>query len=536
LFDKYKKQPGSVTLTTLKSYTTLTGNAAIEWTSARGDSVEVWFSPDAGSTSTRVANAPNTGSFAWNSTLATDCAFGSVSLFLKNAEGFVIGSDRSSTFGVNNAHNGPPFVRLLNEEFTTGIVVTQDSLGLKALVGDPSGAILSALIEFSSDSGATFSRVDSFQVVTDPMPQVRWVDVHSLANSDRAVVALTVDNGVRTARASSYPFTKNTSRSPGPDAAHTSGVSGATVRVNVVSPSALTGHTYRVTFEDATTTQKQYRVRDVNLGTDVVVRGTELDGVKEGPLFDGVRLVIADVTVARVIADSTRWVVGSATLNPTVRVASGGRANFFDYRITLFSSVVDTSLSGFGPPATPMKFIVWNMTKNRQTDVVFYDVNGDNTIGSDVTITIVEPDSSGNRAPAWSLVFVWQPDVVSPVAGDEFRLCTTKPLGSSDVYEFTTTVTQVDGGADPVSFSLDENFPNPFNPTTTIRFTLAKAANVQLTVYDMLGRRVAVLVNERVSAGAHLVTFDGSRLASGVYFSRLQADSFVATRKLCLIR
>jgi len=76
LFDKYKKQPGSVTLTTLNSYTTLTGNAAIEWTSSSGDSVEMWFSPDAGSTSTRVANAPNTGSFAWNSTLVPDCAFG----------------------------------------------------------------------------------------------------------------------------------------------------------------------------------------------------------------------------------------------------------------------------------------------------------------------------------------------------------------------------------------------------------------------------------------------------------------------------
>jgi len=134
----------------------------------------------------------------------------------------------------------PPFVRLLNEEFTTGIVVTQDSLGLKALVGDPSGAILSALVEFSSDSGATFSRVDSFQVVTDPMPQVRWVDVHSLANSDRAVVALDGrQRGADGTRLELSVHEEHISFAPVRDAAHTSGVSGATVRVNVVSPSAL---------------------------------------------------------------------------------------------------------------------------------------------------------------------------------------------------------------------------------------------------------------------------------------------------------
>ncbi len=79
-------------------------------------------------------------------------------------------------------------------------------------------------------------------------------------------------------------------------------------------------------------------------------------------------------------------------------------------------------------------------------------------------------------------------------------------------------------------------FPNPFNPTTTIRFTIPNRGQVRLIVVDELGRNVAELVNGDVEAGYHEVKFDGSRLASGVYFYRLQAGSFVETKKLLLVR
>jgi hypothetical protein len=75
-----------------------------------------------------------------------------------------------------------------------------------------------------------------------------------------------------------------------------------------------------------------------------------------------------------------------------------------------------------------------------------------------------------------------------------------------------------------------------FNPSTTIRFELPKSSVVSLTVYDMLGREVSVLVNERRNAGVHEVKFDGTGLSSGVYFYRLEAGSFVLTRKLLLLR
>jgi hypothetical protein len=88
----------------------------------------------------------------------------------------------------------------------------------------------------------------------------------------------------------------------------------------------------------------------------------------------------------------------------------------------------------------------------------------------------------------------------------------------------------------PSSFALQQNYPNPFNPTTVINFSLPLNADVRLTVYDLLGRQVAVLVDETRSAGVHSITVDGSRFASGVYMYRLQAGDYVSTRKMTLIK
>ncbi len=86
----------------------------------------------------------------------------------------------------------------------------------------------------------------------------------------------------------------------------------------------------------------------------------------------------------------------------------------------------------------------------------------------------------------------------------------------------------------PPIINLDQNFPNPFNPSTTIRFHLAASGFVNLSVYDILGREVAVLINGDREAGWHEVAFDGTSLASGVYLSRLTVGSLIETRKLIL--
>jgi hypothetical protein len=90
--------------------------------------------------------------------------------------------------------------------------------------------------------------------------------------------------------------------------------------------------------------------------------------------------------------------------------------------------------------------------------------------------------------------------------------------------------------AAPSGFSLTQNYPNPFNPSTTITFDVPSAGAVSLAVFDMLGRRVATLVNEQLQPGRYRTTWDATGLPSGVYVYRLQAGGFVQTRKLLLAK
>ena len=88
----------------------------------------------------------------------------------------------------------------------------------------------------------------------------------------------------------------------------------------------------------------------------------------------------------------------------------------------------------------------------------------------------------------------------------------------------------------PKGFTLEQNYPNPFNPSTTIQYALPHRTHVALTVYNTLGQQVAELINGEMDAGHHEVRFDGSRLASGVYFYRIQAGAFIGVKRLALVR
>jgi len=90
--------------------------------------------------------------------------------------------------------------------------------------------------------------------------------------------------------------------------------------------------------------------------------------------------------------------------------------------------------------------------------------------------------------------------------------------------------------ASATDFRLEQNYPNPFNPTTTISFTLPRSAQVELTVFDSQGRRVVTLVDEKMTAGLHNVSFDGSRYASGVYSYHLKAGDRIFQKKMLLVK
>ncbi|MCS6989585.1 MAG: FG-GAP-like repeat-containing protein [Chloroherpetonaceae bacterium] len=113
----------------------------------------------------------------------------------------------------------------------------------------------------------------------------------------------------------------------------------------------------------------------------------------------------------------------------------------------------------------------------------------------------------------------------------QYRL---KQVDFDGSFEYSPII-EVEAGL-PRTFELSQNYPNPFNPTTTIAYQLPVASEVRLKVYDVLGREVATLVSGRQEAGRYQAQFNASRLASGVYFYRLQAGSFAETKKMMLVK
>ncbi|MEO8168123.1 MAG: T9SS type A sorting domain-containing protein [bacterium] len=142
-----------------------------------------------------------------------------------------------------------------------------------------------------------------------------------------------------------------------------------------------------------------------------------------------------------------------------------------------------------------------------------------------------------------SAVILW----TAPAAGSGtinfyaagFQGTTSSSNGQSSKVTLTTTesttgVQSLDNS--PTDFSLSQNYPNPFNPTTTIRFEIPRAVFVRLSVLNLIGQEVAVALNDMQPAGSHQIQFDGNGLASGVYFYRLEAGTFVDTKKFVLLR
>jgi hypothetical protein len=118
-----------------------------------------------------------------------------------------------------------------------------------------------------------------------------------------------------------------------------------------------------------------------------------------------------------------------------------------------------------------------------------------------------------------------------------YVLATNVVLAAFDLSTAMELTTSVEGISEvPSTMILHQNYPNPFNPATSITFELAQSESVELSVYTIMGQRVATLVNETRAAGAHTVSFDASGLSSGVYMYRLQAGSVVSTKRMTLMK
>ncbi len=151
------------------------------------------------------------------------------------------------------------------------------------------------------------------------------------------------------------------------------------------------------------------------------------------------------------------------------------------------------------------------------------------------------------RNDQYPISFLWQPDTTIANAflvidGNNHQLTPGEyieidtPFSQATLHITIVTSVEPVPGNIPTSYELYQNYPNPFNPVTVIRYELPQSTEVSLTVYNLLGQEVVVLVNEYQSVGIYQVDFNGQSLPSGAYFYRLQAGKFIQTKKMVLLK
>ncbi len=142
-------------------------------------------------------------------------------------------------------------------------------------------------------------------------------------------------------------------------------------------------------------------------------------------------------------------------------------------------------------------------------------------------IGFVEGNGNSNSPKDYSFT-----DEVIKYGSYAYRL---KQIDTDGQFQYSKVI-EVDAGKIPDGFVLEQNYPNPFNPVTTIKFSISHSGNVKLTVYNLLGEEIAELVNRFKEAGIHTINFDASSINSSIYIYKIEANGFVQSRKMTLIK
>ncbi len=221
----------------------------------------------------------------------------------------------------------------------------------------------------------------------------------------------------------------------------------------------------------------------------------------------------------------------------------------YTYRVSTFTggyhSYFSNEASGYVPEVTPVELVSFTASANGNNVTLNWGTATEtNNRGFEIYRQSAENKSNGDGG-RWEKAgyvqgfgtttephsYTFTDNIQDRQSSLSYRL---KQIDFDGSYEYSKAV-EVNINT-PDKFLLEQNYPNPFNPATSISYSVPKDGFVHLVVYNVLGQKVTELVNENVRAGSHQVTFNAANLSSGVYYYRIEAGGFTATRKMILLR
>ncbi len=538
------------------------GSVPVTWEAADGSEdhrVHLAYSRDFGATWTEIVRStPNDGTYTWG-TGGLPGGLYQLRVVAYGPDG--VGAATTGLFTLDASGNEPPQVAILSP--TAG----QPAQGVAEVTYtalDAEGGAVTVDLDYRIGDGAWLPLAEDLPGGAE---QTFLWDTAAHPNSDAFYLRAVVSDGTLTGEDEVGPFIVRNPRLELDGEVTFEGVGSGVLDVRVADPSAVTGHTYRVVFTNPGVLSEEpttYTVTDLT-ADEVVLEDVPVVEGEEGPLFDGLRLVVFDAENA-VDDERSGYVEGGDGVRPLEASVLAifqlgwqvvGTAVPYDYEVTFSDDLIGESLGGFvlceglrAPTAVarPTNFTVRNVTEDRPAEFVLCEVStlgpvcapeaqGDGFFEPGDGIFLYEEldGDAGQPEPTYGLHFGLG-DGEPPGSGDVFGVVTTKALQTGDAFMFEARLVAGEGGASPDAFRLDAPFPNPAAGQATVAYTLGRPGRVRLALYDLLGRRVHVLMDAAQTAGAYRVRLETAGLATGVYLVRLEAGGRSFARKLAVVR
>ena len=346
---------------------------------------------------------------------------------------------------------------------------------------------------------------------------------------------------------------------------HINGKSSSKYIVHVVDSSKLNGHSYEITFSNYEDNYLSFSVTDMNknelkvsniplnFGEDVKYLSEQFDGVVVEiiPNFN-LNIDLSKSIFVNNSGSNLNFNISESSIFPAL--APVDMALIWGSTDTLangeYKTILDTALSPSNIKEILIPFEVRDIVNGERAEVLVFENNSskNNRWDAGEDIYILTPDeykSSDLNTHVHILANNNSDEIILPTLNDTIFIITKKPITVDDTYQFSTNlydvILDIEDESISNNFELFQNYPNPFNPTTTIKYQLptkvkSETANVKLIIYDILGREIATLVNQKQNPGNYEITWDAGNLSSGVYFFAIKYGQFYQAKKMMVVK